>query len=118
MLARQTSEATAEIDATLKTLADQTKRLIDQSAASMQRAEVVQSGTTAIGGAFDTMGKAMTGVSGQVSGISGAVGEIEGHCESLIEALASITGGVNQSSRNLEESRVRIARLLVVAAGR
>ena len=51
-LAKQTSDATAEIDSTLQALGERTRRLIDQSATSMERAATVREGATAIGAAY------------------------------------------------------------------
>jgi methyl-accepting chemotaxis protein len=114
-LAKQTSDATSEIDATLKTLSERTHRLLEQSGKSMKRAEAVRTGTAAIGDVMNTIGKAMGEVAGEVSGISNAAGDIEQRCERLLGAFGEVSTGAAQSSDNLQAARERINRLL--AAG-
>jgi methyl-accepting chemotaxis protein len=113
-LAGQTSKATAEIDATLKALTERIQKLLGQSGEAMKRAETVQTGTSAIGSVFDTIGNAMTSVSGKVAGITGAVGDIEKHCGKLTESFERVSDGVDKSSQNLQAARDRINKLLGV----
>ncbi|HEX6978061.1 MAG TPA: methyl-accepting chemotaxis protein [Alphaproteobacteria bacterium] len=113
-LAKQTGDATAEIDATLRALTERMQHLIGQSEQAMQRAEAVQTGTRAIGGAFDSIGRAMTEMAGKVDGIGAAVADIDKRCARLLEAFADMSESVGLSNRNLEAARDRIARLLGV----
>jgi methyl-accepting chemotaxis protein len=113
-LAGQTSKATAEIDATLKALTDRIQKLLAQSGEAMKRAETVQTGTSAIGSVFDTIGTAMSSVSDKVSGITGAVGAIEKHCGELTASFERVSDGVDKSSQNLQAARNRINKLLGV----
>jgi methyl-accepting chemotaxis protein len=113
-LAGQTSKATAEIDATLKALTERTQKLLAQSGEAMKRAETVQSGTSAIGTVFDTIGGAMSSVGGKVAGITGAVGDIEKHCAQLTEKFEHVSDGVQKSSQNLQAARDRVNKLLGV----
>ncbi len=113
-LAKQTSDATSEIDATLKTLSDRTHRLLDQSGKSIKRAETARTGTAAIGEVMNTIGKAMGEVAGEVSGITGAAGDIEQRCERLLGAFSEMSTSAAQSSDNLLAARERVNRLLLV----
>src|SRR5262249_18635302 len=114
-LARQTSEATAEIDATLKTLTEQTQVLIERSSASMAKAVTVREGTDAIGAVVDTIGKAMTDVEGQARAIAGAADEIAGSCSRFTETLHGMAGGVQDSSAKLQQPRDRLTHLLQIS---
>jgi len=55
-LATQTSQAAAEIEATLGSLSDQARQLIDQGTSSMTQAQAVQDGTASIGQLIDNHG--------------------------------------------------------------
>jgi methyl-accepting chemotaxis protein len=113
-LAGQTSKATAEIDATLGALTDRIQKLLTQSGEAMKRAETVQTGTSAIGAVFDSIGTAMTSVGGKVAGITSAVDDIEKHCAQLTHSFESVSDGVEKSSQNLQAARDRINKLLGV----
>jgi len=111
-LARQTSEATAEIDGTLKALTEQTQVLIERSGASMAKAVTVREGTDAIGAVVDTIGKTMVEVETQARAISTAAGEIAGSCGLFTGTLNEMAGSVQHSSEALQQSRDRLANLL------
>jgi methyl-accepting chemotaxis protein len=113
-LAKQTSQATAEIDATLKSLTERTQRLLSQSEEATRRAQAVQTGTNAIGGVFETIGGAMAGVASKVGNINAAAGENGRHCDRLLELSAEVAENVAKSSENLQAARDRINRLLGV----
>src|SRR5581483_7584261 len=59
-LARQTSEATAEIDATLSSLTDEIRNLLRYSSEGSQHAERVSQSTATIDGAMRAVGNAVT----------------------------------------------------------
>ena len=61
-LATQTSDATSNIDNTLRTLEEQTQTLIAQGNKSATRAEAVKAGTHAIQEVIETVGRAMRDV--------------------------------------------------------
>jgi methyl-accepting chemotaxis protein len=111
-LAKQTSEATAEINATLQQLTDQSKRLIEASQTSAKRAESVRAGTEEIGGVIDTVATALHEMAGGVEQIGASAGEIEARAMRSLETVASLSEGVSESSRNLTEARDRIGHLL------
>ncbi|MBL8838904.1 MAG: methyl-accepting chemotaxis protein, partial [Alphaproteobacteria bacterium] len=101
-LAKQTSDATGEIDATLQALGDRTRRLIEQSNASMAQAASVREGATAIGGVIDKMSSAMQNLAGVVGGITSATGEIDQRCTVVLGACSDITRSVAESGQRIE----------------
>ncbi len=113
-LAKQTSDATAEIDSTLQALGERTRRLIEQSATSMERAATVREGATAIGAAIGNMSQAMSDLAGEVTGISKSTAEIDSRCNQVLGACTDIAGSVGAQSQRLEGARERINRLVGV----
>ncbi len=113
-LAKQTSDATSEIDATLQALGDRTRRLIEQSNASMAQASSVREGANAIGSVIDRMSSAMQNLAGVVGGITNATGEIDNRCTVVLGACADLTGSVADSCQRIEVTRERINRLVGV----
>jgi methyl-accepting chemotaxis protein len=113
-LAKQTSDATAEIDATLQALDERTRRLIDQSATSMERAATVREGATAIGAAMGNMSQAMADLAGEVTGISKETGTIDERCQKVLGTCTDIAGSVGAQGQRLETARERINRLVAV----
>ena len=111
-LARQTSEATAEINSTLQQLTEQSRRLVESSQVSTRRAESVRAGTEEIGGVIDTVATALHAMAGGVEQIGASAGEIEARATRSLETVASLSEGVSESSRNLTEARDRIGHLL------
>jgi methyl-accepting chemotaxis protein len=111
-LARQTAEATAEIDITLQNLADQTRQLIARSTEGVQRATAVQGGTQAIGSVLSTLDQAMEQIAGNAGNIAAAATDIDGHYDSLTRRLEGMTGGIDESAKALEgaESRLHTVR--------
>lgn len=111
-LARQTAEATAEIDITLQNLADQTRQLIARSTEGVQRATAVQGGTQAIGSVLSTLDQAMEQIAGNAGNIAEAAADIDGHYETLTRRVESMTGGIDESAKALEgaESRLHTVR--------
>jgi methyl-accepting chemotaxis protein len=108
-LAKQTSEATSQIDATLRQLNEQTAELI---AASLQRAQAVQTGTSAIGQVIEAVGRALHDMSGEVRQIVEATGDIQARCATLTGGFDEMSGGVADSSANLKDARDRVNKLL------
>ena len=111
-LARQTAEATAEIDITLQNLADQTRQLIARSTEGVQRATAVQGGTQAIGSVLSTLDQAMEQIAGNAGNIAEAATDIDGHYDALTRRLEGMTGGIDESAKALEgaESRLHTVR--------
>lgn len=107
-LARQTAEATAEIDITLQNLADQTRQLIARSTEGVQRATAVQGGTQAIGAVLSTLDTAMAQIAGNAGNIAGAASEIDGHYETLTRRVEGMTLGIDESAKALEGAEGRL----------
>ncbi|MFD2261470.1 methyl-accepting chemotaxis protein [Lacibacterium aquatile] len=110
-LARQTAEATQEIDATLRELATQAQRLTDRSVAGVQKATAAREGTEAIGGVIATVHRAMGQVDDGASDISEAAGAIDTECRRLIEGTAALSGGLKESATALSAAKERLHRL-------
>ncbi len=111
-LSKKTSEATTEIDATLKYLNDQAQRLMVESAASAGKARAVSEGTTAIGSVIETVGRAMTELHKETDKIDAASAEIGGNCDELEREISDLAVGVQLSSDNLAQARDRVNTLL------
>lgn len=107
-LARQTAEATAEIDITLQNLADQTRQLIARSTEGVQRATAVQGGTQAIGSVLSTLDQAMEQIAGNAGNIAAAATDIDGHYDGLTRRLEGMTGGIDESAKALEGAENRL----------
>ena len=114
-LAKQTSEATAEIDATLKALTEQAQALIERSNASTGRAVAAREGTDAISSVITTVGQAMDKLGGEVKTIAGDAGHIEESCSSVTGSLVELADGVKHSSDTLQQARDRLTHLLGVS---
>ncbi len=111
-LAGQTSEATAEIDATLRMLTEQAERLIAQGSTSMRQAQNVQTGATAIGEAMDVVGKATSEMESEAGRITTAAGDIETRCRGFLETVTGLAEGVAKSSDTLDQTNQRIGHLI------
>ncbi len=107
-LARQTAEATAEIDITLQDLAAQTRQLIARSTEGVQRASAVQGGTQAIGSVLSTLDDAMVQIAGNAGNIAEAATETDSHYETLARRVEGMTGGIGESARALDAAEERL----------
>ncbi|OYQ20428.1 hypothetical protein CHR90_04990 [Elstera cyanobacteriorum] len=107
-LARQTSDATAEIDVTLQDLAAQTRQLIQRSTEGVQRAAAVQGGTQAIGSVLSSLDTSMVQIAEDAGGIAEAAREIDGHYDTLTRKVEGMTGGIGESARALEAAEDRL----------
>ncbi|WP_236024818.1 methyl-accepting chemotaxis protein [Arenibaculum pallidiluteum] len=113
-LASKTSEATSQIDATLRHLTEQAQVLIRESAASMEKARSVSDGTVTISGVMDAVGGAMNEVDRETTRIdvvAAEMGDTSREVQTRIEEMAS---DVSLSSQDLAAARDRIAKLLGV----
>ncbi|HYD68204.1 methyl-accepting chemotaxis protein [Azospirillum sp.] len=111
-LSTKTSEATAEIDATLKYLNEQAQRLMTESSASASKARAVSEGTASIGAVIDTVGRAMTELNSETDKIDHAAAEIGDNCLELEREIGDLAVGVQLSNENLGQARDRINNLL------
>jgi methyl-accepting chemotaxis protein len=114
-LAKQTSEATAEIDATLKTLTEQAQGLVQRSTASTERAVAAREGTDAISAVIVAVSQAMDRLGGQVKDIAGVAGHVEENCNAVTGSLVELADDVKVSSDTLQQARDRLTHLLGVS---
>jgi methyl-accepting chemotaxis protein len=111
-LARQTADATGEIDATLKTLGQQASRLIGQSENSLQRAKSAEQGGAAIAEVIGTIGAHIGEVSQRLSQITSAVSHIDTRSHSVSQAMGDLTASSDASRKALDITQTRIDRLV------
>ena len=111
-LAKQTSLATSEIDATLKDLAGKTAGLIRQSGEGVATAATVRVGTTAIGSVLESVRRAVGDLDGMVKGIAAGAAAIDDQCGHLTEDLTGLAEGVAGSAGTLDAARGRLSKLL------
>jgi methyl-accepting chemotaxis protein len=114
-LARQTSDATAEIDATLSSLTDQIRQLLRYSSEGSQHAETVGQSTTTIGGAMRAVGAAVGQVDENAARIATATTQIAERCDGFASAVTALAGGVEKSSGSLRTATERSDRILGVS---
>ncbi len=112
-LAKQTSVATAEIDATLQDLAGKTAGLIQQSGAGVATASAVRVGTAAIGSVLGSIGRALGDLDHMVEGIAAAAAAIDDQCGHLTTDLSGLANGVAGSAGTLGAARERLQKLLI-----
>ncbi len=111
-LAKQTSQATSEIETTLKFLNEQTAKLVADSLDTVKRAHAAQSGTTAIRQVIGRVGPTMSKMSDDMRQIVESTGDIQHRCDALTTAFENMTGNIEQSSTHLHEADERVNKLL------
>jgi methyl-accepting chemotaxis protein len=112
LLAKQTSEATAEIDATLSMLRTEIRNLLTHSAEGTGRAERVVKSTTAIGAAMRNVENAVAEVNGNAGQIADETKDIAGRCDGFSETVANLIASVEGSSTALRAAGQRTDRVL------
>jgi methyl-accepting chemotaxis protein len=116
-LAKQTSEATAEIDATVAVLGGELRRLRAESGEGAARAEIVVRSATSIGHAMELVGEAVGAVNENVERIATETHDIAGRCDSFAVAVDQLVGSVEQSSTSLQNAAGRADRTLGLSEG-
>lgn len=111
-LANQATDATGEIDASLKRLREQIALLMERGGEATERAEAVSTGTLAIQEVITTVGQAMRDADRQSDVVAGAVAEIDQLAAQTQAGLRELTDDVIDSATNLKDSRQRVDRLL------
>lgn len=117
VLAQQTSNATAEIHASVDQLTRQAEALLEHGAATTKRAEVVREGTASIGEVMSSVGEAMNSMGEGTSDIASGTVEIESLCGGFVNTLGDMAVGVEEAGMTLAEARDRINRLIDVTEG-
>lgn len=111
-LAKQTSGATTEIDATLKELGSKTAELVRRAAEGSARADAALSGTAAIGDAMSEAGRAIGELDGRVEAIADGSSQIDSQCVRLSGDLSSLSQGVSESVASIGAAQSRMQQLL------
>lgn len=114
-LARSTSVATTEIDATLAMLGSQSARLVEESDAASQRAEAVEQGTATIGAAIGELARRFATVDDGIGAIAGAADSIAARVDGLVGTVSTMADGVERSSSSLTQARDRSGHVLEIA---
>jgi methyl-accepting chemotaxis protein len=117
VLAKQTSEATAEIDATLAALGGELRQLRTQSSEGASRAEIVVRSATSIGQAMRLVGEAVADVNRNVGQIAEETHDIAGRCDSFAGAVSELVGSVEESSSALRSASQRTDKILGLGEG-
>ncbi|HWJ34547.1 MAG TPA: methyl-accepting chemotaxis protein [Steroidobacteraceae bacterium] len=112
ILAKQTSEATAEIDATVRELSAELRGLLTQSGEGASRAEIVVRSATSIGRAMRLVGEAVTEVNENVGQIAVETGDIAGRCNSFAVAVTGLVESVDESNSTLQAAANRTDKIL------
>jgi methyl-accepting chemotaxis protein len=112
ILSKQTSEATAEIGATVSQLSGELQRLLTQSSEGVSRAEVVVHSATAIGRAMRLVGEAVADVNDKVSQIADETRDIAERCDSFAETVTGLVDSVEESSTALQSASDRTDKIL------
>ncbi len=113
-LATQTSEATADIDKTLRGLTVQFESLIEEGAKSTAAAEDVRRGTTTIGELVVTVDTAMGELREQADNIDGAAESIGQQVTGMQGAFQGMVNKVSDASAALTDTSKRVSRLIAV----
>ncbi|SME87950.1 methyl-accepting chemotaxis sensory transducer [Tistlia consotensis] len=111
-LATQTSQATKQIEQTLRGLTEQAEALIARGSESTERAQAVRSGTTAIGEVVTVLEETIRQVEQQAAGIAQSTEEIDRQSDSFLGTLEAASEDLGTSSGTLGEARDRIGRLV------
>jgi methyl-accepting chemotaxis protein len=117
LLAKQTSEATGEIDVTLSELSSELHRLRGHSSEGVSRAEIVVRSATAIGQAMRQVGTAVTEVNDNVGQIADETRDIAQRCDSFAGTMSGLVGSVEQSSTALQSAAQRTDKVLGLSEG-
>ncbi|HXY98955.1 MAG TPA: methyl-accepting chemotaxis protein [Stellaceae bacterium] len=114
-LARNTADATAEIENTLKALETSAARVIERSTRGAAQAQETRQKNDAVGKAVEEIGVAMRSLEGEARSIGAAAAEIDGRCRGFASDVSGMSGGVDASSRDLRSARDRLLRLVAAA---
>ena len=116
-LAKQTSEATAEIDATIGALGGELRQLRQESGEGEKRAEIVVRSATSIGQAMRLVGDAVADVNQNVGQIAEETRDIAERCDSFGAAVGALVGTVEESGKALQSAANRAENVLTLSEG-
>jgi methyl-accepting chemotaxis protein len=111
-LAKQTRDATGDIDATVKELSAELRGLLTHSGEGVARAEIVVRSATAIGQAVRLVDQAVTDVNANVSQIAEETRDIAGRCDTFAGAVTGLVDSVEESNAALQSAADRSQNIL------
>ncbi|HYE48512.1 MAG TPA: methyl-accepting chemotaxis protein, partial [Azospirillaceae bacterium] len=111
-LAKQTTDATAEVSRTLEALDAATAKLMALSGAATRRASTVEGGTVAIGDVLDGLGNAISEIEAQVARIAAATRDGETRFAKVRDTVSEMAEGVADAGRNLDTARNRVGNMV------
>ena len=114
-LARETSEATSDIESTLTSLTDEIHSLLRYSGEGSKHAETVGQSTATIGGTMRALGTAVSQVDENATGIAAATQQIAERCDGFSNAVAALVVDVEKSGAALRAATERSERILGVS---
>ncbi|WP_119418268.1 methyl-accepting chemotaxis protein [Desertibaculum subflavum] len=111
-LAKQTTDATAEVSRTLEALDAVTAKLMALSGTATRRAGTVEGGTAAIGDVLDGVGGAISEIEAQVARIAQATRDGEARFAKVRDTVSEMADGVADAGRNLDTARSRVGNMV------
>jgi methyl-accepting chemotaxis protein len=111
-LAGQTSRATDEINETVGELTSELTALRDATSVASDKANAVSGGANMIGQILSDVGGQVASSSSHIGQITEASASNLEYCRSVIEDLAGLTGGVEESSEDLKQAEEHVNGLL------
>lgn len=111
-LARQTADATEEINRTITELTQQIGGLIEESTQTLDKAHSVNNGVEVIDTAVEGFASAFHQVEGQVDNIKSAAAENRARCDEVISEINQLVDGVATTNQDLEQADQQILGVL------
>jgi methyl-accepting chemotaxis protein len=111
-LAEATRQATLQISDTVRDLDGQVGNLVGESNDASLRAKNAGQGAEQIQGIITRVQAGFTSVSREIDGVAKAATSNLAHCDTVIEALGELAGGVELSSTDLKHADDRVVKLL------
>ena len=114
-LARNTAEATAEIQATVQQLTTSANHVIERATQGASEAGEARQRNDAVATAVETVNQAMAAIDQSTRQIGGATTEIDARCREFAGTVNQIAGDVELSSRDLQSARDRVQQLVGIS---
>lgn len=111
-LSQQTSDATSHIEETVGELSGIISQLIDESHASLGRAEVVEISTESLAATMQALRDQISQMAGRISGIASEAATNEKSCISVVASVNELTGEVEKESAALEDASAHTGRVM------
>jgi methyl-accepting chemotaxis protein len=111
-LADETISAAQDIDATVRPLRGQIGDLTQRGHQAKAQAETMRSSTQSISAMIDAVTAALAAADDQVAEIKDAAAAIRAEVDGFLSSLSTLSGGLEESSGELNLARERVANLL------